>query len=64
MFMYENTIEHFCGFFILLVLTFADSTLESEVEMLEIAFVTDMFDQKEAVDSSDSSLKYKIAIYI
>jgi len=47
-----------------LVLTFADSTLESEVEILEIAFVTDMLDQKEAVDSSDSSLKYKIGIYI
>ena len=37
-------------------LTFADSTLDNEDEILEIAFVTAMADQKEAVDSLDDCL--------
>ena len=41
---------------VLCILAFADSTLDNEDERLEMAFVTDMTDQKEAVDSVDDSL--------
>jgi len=43
-------------YLLLCTLAFADSTFDKEDERLEIAFVTDMADQKEAVDSVDDSL--------
>ena len=52
--------EHICNMLVynlvLCILAFADSTLDNEDERLEMAFVTDMTDQKEAVDSVDDSL--------
>ena len=47
-------LQHTCVLFS--ILAFVDSTLDNENEMLDIAFVTDMADQKEAVDSVDESL--------
>ena len=40
--------------------TFVDKTLEREDEILDIAVVTDIFDQNEAVESLDEALEFKL----
>ena len=44
------------------VLTLVDKTLDREVEIFEMAFVTDIFDQKDAVESLDEALQLKFVI--
>ena len=44
------------------VLTFVDKTLDREVEIFEMAFVTDIFDQKDAVESLDEALQLKFVV--
>ena len=40
--------------------TLVDKTLEREDEILDIAVVTDIFDQNEAVESLDEALEFKL----
>ena len=44
------------------MLTLVDKTLDREVEIFEMAFVTDIFDQKDAVESLDEALKLEFVI--